>query len=103
MFRLFEASDFKIFVRKTKILKEGKQATTSLTQSWPAKFIDDVSYYFLSSTEEIAYEVNKKNLIPHSKEDNEKLLKFAKSRKLNLDNENDIIEIYEYYNSSINN
>lgn len=99
---IYQGSNYKVFVRNTKILREAKHATTSLTQSWPAKLIDDKGFYFLRNTEEVAFELKKKTLIDDSEEENKKIIKFIKSRKLDLDNEEDIIEIYKYYDSTVN-
>ncbi len=92
--------------RKTKLSDnekqlEATQARTSLERAFPARYIDEKSYYIsLNDFSEITYlKLSKKNIIKliDSKEKNIK--KFISENKIKVKNEIDLIKIFHFHDS----
>ncbi|MFZ9046729.1 MAG: hypothetical protein ACO2ZZ_12790 [Cyclobacteriaceae bacterium] len=101
---LFAAPDFVIYENEEKEFKEGKEATTSLTGSWPAKFADLKAYYFKSMDAESATMITKKStpfLKATSEEQQEVMSKYAKKGKVNFTKPEDLVRFYSHYNAEI--
>jgi hypothetical protein len=99
---LVSSGKYLLFVRKAKIYQEGREAPTSLTAAIKSKFIDDVDYYFGTTSSEQAIEMGKKKkeLVQLFDEADRAAIKsFIKKKLLKLNEESDLITLFYYANS----
>ena len=80
---------------------EATQARTSLERAFPARYIDEKSYYISSNNaSEINYlKVSKKSLLKLIDSKEKKVKKFISENKIKLKNEADLIKVFEFYES----
>ena len=78
---------------------EATQARTSLERSFPARYIDEKSYYIsLSDFKEINYlKLSKKNISKLLDKKGNRIKKFISENKLKIKNESDLIKVFEFY------
>ncbi|NLP58775.1 hypothetical protein [Lutibacter sp. B1] len=102
---VFNGKKIMLLESKRKKIKEGKKAQTSLTNSFPSKYVDHITYYLVKNSENIAkpIKLRKKEIIStidskHQKE----MASFIKENQLNLKSINDLITFFKHYNSLLN-
>lgn len=106
LIELFKGNELILFKRKVKKYKEAKKATTTLTSSFPAKFVDIVEYYFLYKNEKNALFIKQKNksLLNSINPDYKRELKeFINNNKFNVNKEKDLIVFFKKYDSIVSN
>ena len=98
---IFDGKKSKIYRSKRKIFMEATQARTSLERAFPARYIDEKSYYIsLKNSSEINYlKVSKKSLLKLIDSKEKKIKKFISENKIKLKNEADLIKVFEFYES----
>jgi len=95
----------KITLLKQELVKyrEPKPAKTSLTSSFPAKFVQYENYYFLDNTKDIALPITKKTIYNAFDDSYDSLMKsFIKKEKVDIDNESDLIKLFAHYDTLVN-
>jgi len=97
---LYENDAFMVLHNQKKLYKEPKAATTSLTKSWPARFVELEEVYFLEKGQPTAVLVEKKK-VPYLAKTTEKQKKamdaFVKSKKINFKDPDEIVTLYTHY------
>ena len=98
---IFDGQKSKIYRSKRKIFMEATQARTSLERAFPARYIDEKSYYISSkNSSEINYlKVSKKSLLKLIDRKEKKVKKFMSENKIKLKNEGDLIKVFQFYES----
>ena len=98
---IFDGQKSKIYRSKRKIFMEATQARTSLERAFPARYIDEKSYYISSkNSSEINYlKASKKSLLKLIDNKEKKVKKFISENKIKLKNEADLIKVFEFYES----
>tara|TARA_Y100001970_G_scaffold225130_1_gene277872 strand:- start:14833 stop:15519 length:687 start_codon:yes stop_codon:yes gene_type:complete len=98
---IFDGQKSKIYRSKRKIFMEATQARTSLERAFPARYIDEKSYYISSkNSSEINYlKVSKKSLLKLIDSKEKKVKKFMSENKIKLKNEGDLIKVFQFYES----
>lgn len=98
---IFDGKKSKIYRSNRKIFMEATQARTSLERAFPARYIDEKSYYISSkNSSEINYlKVSKKSLLKLIDSKEKKVKKFISENKIKLKNEADLIKVFEFYES----
>ena len=98
---IFDGQKSKIYRSKRKIFMEATKARTSLERAFPARYIDEKSYYISSkNSSEINYlKVSKKSLLKLIDSKEKKVKKFISENKIKLKNETDLIKVFEFYES----
>jgi len=99
LINIYDGEKSKIFISKRKIFMEATQARTSLERSFPARYIDEKSYYIsLSDFKEINYlKLSKKNISKLLDKKGNRIKKFISENKLKIKNESDLIKVFEFY------
>lgn len=97
---VLKGKEITFFVKQKIKLRDAKPAKTSHSSSFPAKFVQYETYYFLPNTKNVAIILNKKSLLKELKSENkDKMKHYMKKQKINLKNKNDIKKVFNYYNS----
>jgi hypothetical protein len=103
---LFEGKTFFLLQRKIKIYKGAKVAKTSMTGSFPAKLLDSEHYYLLDKEKKTSYILkgNKKKIIEKlDSQYQSKINNYIKKNKLDLKKKKDLIVLFQYYDSLVEN
>ncbi|WP_141876778.1 hypothetical protein [Gramella sp. Hel_I_59] len=99
---MVENEDIKVYKRDVKIFEEGEEAINSYAVDKPAKFEEEVRYYLaLNSDNPKEIRLKRRDIIRFF--DNKKVKNFIKDEKLKFKDENDLIELADYYNKMHNN
>ena len=89
-----------LLIHQTTKFKEALQAKTSMTASFPARFVQQEKHYYLNSNKRIANAINKKSILEAFSADNKDAIKsFIKSEKIDLENTNDLIKLFKFNES----
>lgn len=97
---LYKDSNKKLLVREHVRFKEAKPAKTSMTASFPAKFVQKQTYYYQNQSMEAAILITKKTVLsifPDIHKDDIK--SYIKTNKLDLNDKNDLIKLFKYNSS----
>ena len=80
---------------------EATQARTSLERAFPARYIDEKSYYISTSDfSEIKYlKTSKKYILKLIDNKEKKVKKFISENKIKLKNEDDLIKVFVFFDS----
>lgn len=95
---LRKGKEYHIYRRVYKKFTEPKPAANSMVAPTPSRFTDYEAYYFQKSDEEEIVEIplkTKRFLKLFDEETAQKLKQLIKEKDLNLDNENDLISIFQ--------
>lgn len=98
---LQEGVNYTLYIKRQKIFKQGKVAQTSLQNSFPPRFVDDVSY-FVSIGDEIPIQIgnSKKEILSLFGPDQAKDVKtYLKENRPNLKEEGGLISLFAYANT----
>jgi len=100
---IFEGDKITLYLKETKIFKEGQKAKTSLTTSIPPKLVGFKVYYF-SKKGETPYGIKLKNkelltiILPEYRP---QMKAYIKSNHLKFKRATDLIKFFEYYDSLV--
>lgn len=99
--KIFEGKKSKIFRSNRKLFMEATQARTSLERAFPARYIDEKSYYVsLNDFSEITYlKLSKKSISKLIDNKKKRIKKFISENKIKPKNEVDLIKIFKFYDS----
>ena len=76
------------------------EARTSLDRSFPARFVDDINYYYsLNGETPLPLKTSKSNLIKISGENGPKVRSFIKNNDVKLKTSEGLKKIFDYINS----
>ena len=80
---------------------EATQARTSLERAFPARYIDEISYYIsLNDFSEITYlKLSKKSISKLIDDKEKRIKKFISDNKIKVKNEIDLIRVFEFFES----
>ena len=98
---IFEGKKSKIFRTKRKLFMEATQARTSLERAFPARYIDEISYYIsLNDFSEITYlKLSKKSISKLIDNKEKRIKKFISDNKIKVNNEIDLIKVFNFFDS----
>jgi len=97
---LYKDSNKKLFIREHVRFKEAKPAKTSMTASFPAKFVQKQSFYFQNQNMEDAIPITKKSVLTVFEDIHKDEIKsYIKTNKLDLNNKNDLIKLFKFNSS----
>ncbi len=98
---LYEGKTFRLYERKIKDFKEGKQAKTSHGTSFPNRFVDNNEFY--SNKENSIPKIlpaKKSEIIPIFGEEKEKTIKkFIRDKKIDLSKAGDLVNLFAFANT----
>ena len=92
---------YTLFIKRKKVFKEGKQATTSFEKSFAHRFLDKTDYFLNRAGEAPVYlKTKKSDVISIFPEENQADIKnYIKDKRLNVGNHDDLINLFTYANS----
>ena len=98
---IFDGKKSKIYRSNRKIFMEATQARTSLERAFPARYIDQKSYYIsLNDFNEINYlKLSKKYILKLINNKEKNIKKFISENNLKLKNEIDLIKVFLFYDT----
>ena len=98
---IYDGKKTKIYRSNKKVFMEATQARTSLERAFPARYIDEKSYYISTSDfSEIKYlKTSKKNILKLIDNKEKKVKKYISENKIKLKNESDLIKVFVFFNS----
>jgi hypothetical protein len=98
---LHKGKNLTLFKQESVKFKEAKPSKTSIQSSFPARFLQFENYFFLDNTKDIALPLTKKSLL-NTFDNNLKIKSYIKEEKINFKNENNLIKLFSFYDSIIN-
>ena len=100
LFKLIKEGRFQLYQRKTKIFKEGKQATTSLQNSFPHRFVDKMGWYLsVDGVDPKFFRPSKKAVFAFlSKSEAKSLAAYVNSNNLSFKDPDHLVVICNYLN-----
>ncbi|MCX2679795.1 hypothetical protein OOZ15_07590 [Galbibacter sp. EGI 63066] len=102
LLKITEGSQYSLYVKKTKIFKEGKISTNSLAQSIPPKFVDETEYYIGKHHDNIKIHlpVKKRKLLQvFNIALRPKIKKYIKQHKIKLKDKNELVKLIAHVNT----
>ncbi len=98
---LTKGKNSSLYLRKIKKFKDKVPVKDSYSKEQPATFVDSKSYYFKKNDKRVLLPLSskKKQFFKQFPEAENDLKKYIKSEKMNLKNQNDLIEVFKYYDS----
>lgn len=103
-FEVFYEGKMTLLAREYVTIQTTSYGPAGMSGSTYSRQILDYNYYFLSETGGInLYRKNKKELYFRMRKYESQIKNFVKRNRLHIDNKKDLIQIFEYYNSLLNN
>lgn len=97
LIEIYKGNRIVIYEKRSKIFMEEVKARTSLENSFPPRYIDNVQFYIsINGNTPILIPNRKKEFLNLFKEKQSNIAKFMKDNKLNIKNLESIIEIFKY-------
>ena len=98
---LTPGGEYTLFIKRMKVFKEGKVATTSFEKSFAHRFLDKTDYYVNRAGEvPVFLKTKKSDVISTFPEQNQDAIKkYIKEKRLNVGNHDDLINLFTYANS----
>lgn len=97
---LVDNEKYSLFLKRKKVFMKAVEARTSLDRSFPARFVDDVTYYFsLNKDTPLPLRISKSNIRKISKESGSKVKTFIKDNNIKIKSSEGLIEVFNYLNS----
>ena len=97
---LVDNTKYSLFLKREKVFMKAVEARTSLDRSFPARFVDDVTYYFsVEGSTPLPLKVSKSNLRKISRENGSKVKSFIKSNNIKIKSSEGLIETFKFMNS----
>lgn len=91
---------YSLYLKRKKMFMKAVEARTSLDRSFPARFVDDINYYYsLNGETPSPLKISKSNLIKISAENGPKVRSFIKNNNLKLKTSEGLKKIFDYINS----
>ena len=92
--------DYSLYIKRKKVFMNAVEARTSLDRSFPARFVDEVTYYFSSSGgTPLPLKISKSNIIKIAKEKGSKVRSYIKENKIKTKSIEGLIKTFNYINS----
>jgi len=89
-----------LYIKRTKVFMKAVEARTSLDRSFPARFVDEISYYFSSKGDTpIPLKTNKSSIIKISGENGSKVRGYIKENEIKTKSLEGLVKIFDYINS----
>ena len=98
---IYDGKKTKIYRSNKKVFMEATQARTSLERAFPARYIDEKSYYIsMNDFSQINYlKTSKKYILKLIDNKEKKVKKFISENKIKLKNETDLIKAFVFFDS----
>ncbi len=98
MYKKYEGERYRFYARTKKIIKQKRNATTSLQTSFPARFYDIEEFFIGKGTETLNLVPLKKNKIIEQLDsgDVSKAKRFIKENKLDIRKESELVKLLTY-------
>jgi len=101
---LHKGQNTALLMQESTKYKEALQAKTSMTSSFPARFVQKVKYFYLNTNDSSAKPLHKKSILEAFSADNKDEIKsYIKSEKIDLENTDDLIKLFKFNESLANN
>lgn len=96
---LHKGEKYTLYVQKRKEFREGREARTSFESGFPDKFVDEINYFIAEGSQTpVFFKPSKKALHEYAGSiDKKELKKFLKDQDLDPDKEEDLAEIFKYF------
>ena len=92
--------NYSLYLKRKKMYMKAVEARTSLDRSFPARFVDDINYYYsLNGETPLPLKTSKSNLIKISGENGPKVRSFIKNNDVKLKTSEGLKKIFDYINS----
>lgn len=99
---LVENENYSLYLKKTKVYMEATVARTSLERSFPARFIDNVEYFYNYRGNTLQYlKPSKRGLMDAFKENSELVKKYLKENKIRVKEQSEVEKLFNSINSSL--
>lgn len=96
---LSQSGNTKLFKHKRKKIVEGFKAQNSYTTDKPPMFKDEISYYIMKGSKLKSVSLSKRKILELLNDKRKELDNYISEKKLKLRNEDDFIEIVNFYNT----
>ena len=97
---LVDHSKYSLFLKRAKVFMKAVEARTSLDRSFPARFVDDISFYYSSSGDTpIPLRISKSSIIRMSGENGSKVRSYIKENDIKIKSSEGLIKVFEHLNS----
>ncbi len=98
---LVTGEDYLLFERRMKVFKEGKEAKTSLDNSFPHRFLDKTEYYVSVNGDAPVFLKTRKSdvLSMFSEEDQKNIKDYFKEKRPNVKDGDDLLNLFTYANT----
>lgn len=98
---LYKGEKYTLFAQKRKEFREGREARTSFESGFPDKFVDEINYFIAEGNQTPVYfKPSKKSIYDYAGSiDKKELKRFMKDQDLDPDKEEDLAEIFKYFES----
>jgi hypothetical protein len=97
---LYTNSNISLYLQQHIKFKEAVVAKSSMSGSFPAKFVPSQTFYYRTLDTEAAIPINKKTVLTvFSQLDKGQIKSYIKDNKIDISNEADLIKLFKYYAS----
>ena len=96
---LAEANNSSLYLKKIKVFKDKQEAKDSFHKDIPATFKDSEKYYYKKDRVLLPLSTKKKDLLKRLSDKENELKIYIKSKKIDLKKEEDLIKLFNYYDS----
>ena len=91
---------YSLYIKRKKVFMKAVEARTSLDRSFPARFIDEISYYYSSSGDTpIPLRISKSSIIKISGENGSKVRIYIKENGIKIKSLEGLVKVFNYINS----
>ena len=96
---LNDGAKYKLYLQRKKVFMDETKARTSLEQSLPARFVDDITlYYSIGDETPLPLRKSKRGLAKIFKGQEKELKEFLKRENIRLKTNEDYVKVFAYFN-----
>ena len=94
---LYEGDAFTLYKQELVTFREAKPAKSSMTTSFPAKYVQYENFYFKATNSQSAIEINKKTFPKAFNNKQAEVKSYIKKNNIDMKSENDLLKLFTFY------